>query len=1005
MIGKTLGHYQILEPLGAGGMGEVYRARDTRLDRDVAIKVLPVELATDPERLARLEREARVLAQLEHPNIAAIYGLEEATPAGADEPIRFLVMQLAEGETLADRIARGPIPVEEALAIGLQIAEGLEAAHDKGIVHRDLKPANVKVAEDAGGNPQVKILDFGLAKAYESGGTASAISPDLSGSPTVVGSTRAGVILGTAAYMSPEQARGRPLDRRSDVWAFGCVLYEMLTSRRAFAGEDVSDTLAAVLRDDPDWESIPRATPASVRALLRRCLTRDVRERLQAIGEARYVLREAAADAGLGGPSREPGTRRRPIARPRWIAAAVALVLAALLAYGLFFSGTVVAIADSVAVMPFENLADPADATQLGGMMTDLVRGHLSQSDELTVVSGYRLYDIHRQLSDETVTFDLSLAGEVARRAGAEAMVLGRIRVVGNETFVVAELVDVATGRVLASPQSAGAGEQDVFTMSQGLAAELRAQLLPADADVVVTPAAGGGTDDIEALRAFNRGEALLRNGDLQGAIGQFETAVRIDPDFHRPWYQLALLGLWTDVEESVQRRAADRLTALIDRFPLDERAAVNGLLLYSAGDLSGSVPVYEQYLKDHPDDKFALYVLAEVYAHSARDYDLVLSAQMFERILELDPSFSLAFIDVPYNYGFAGDLPRAYEFVARWEGRHPALAQEAIAVLGALEGDLDRGLEQMADLDTPLSLMLEPAVALLAGRWQLVEDLLDALEGSARNWWRAWTLRDRADLHVYRGELTAAAAAYDEAGRALDYAPHEGIVQGGHPASSLRALAQLRALRGDLPGAREAAELALAIQPESPRRLYFAGLFALRAGDEATAAARLDTINALLPEIRSHAGWIYRDALQAELHLAGGDPGAAIALLETVLASDVLLEDFFVDWSTGALMFRDTLARAHVAVGDTQRAVAALEAMVQATFERMNHPVPETLAYYKLGVLHQELGNQQETGRYLQAFLDRWGTADWDLDEVADARRRLAELQARAPEADRGGR
>jgi Tol biopolymer transport system component len=313
MIGKTLAHYKILEPLGTGGMGEVYRARDTTLDREVAIKVLPAELATDPERLARLEREARVLAQLEHPNIAAIYGLEEAAPSGASETIRFLVMQLADGETLAGRIARGPIAVEEALAIGLQIAEGLEAAHDKGIVHRDLKPANVKVAEDADGSSRVKILDFGLAKALAADGAAAEISPDISNSPTVAAATRAGVILGTAAYMSPEQARGRPLDRRSDIWAFGCVLYEMLSGRRAFSGDDVSETLAAVLRDDPDWASIPRTTPAPVRALLHRCLTRDVRERLQAIGEARYVLALAARGEAPVAGGAGPGIERRSL--------------------------------------------------------------------------------------------------------------------------------------------------------------------------------------------------------------------------------------------------------------------------------------------------------------------------------------------------------------------------------------------------------------------------------------------------------------------------------------------------------------------------------------------------------------------------------------------------------------------------------------------------------------------------------------------------------------------
>ena len=225
MVGKTLGHYEILEPLGAGGMGEVCRARDTKLDRDVAIKVLPEDFATDPERLARFEREAKLLASLNHANIAAIYGLED------EGEQRFIVMEVVEGETLAERISRsGRIEVDEALEIARQIAEALEAAHENGVIHRDLKPANVVVTGDG----KAVVLDCGLAKAHEAAGSSAATSRDLSHSPTMAAATHAGVILGTVAYMSPEQARGKPLDKRTDIWAFGCVLYEMIVGRQPF---------------------------------------------------------------------------------------------------------------------------------------------------------------------------------------------------------------------------------------------------------------------------------------------------------------------------------------------------------------------------------------------------------------------------------------------------------------------------------------------------------------------------------------------------------------------------------------------------------------------------------------------------------------------------------------------------------------------------------------------------------------------------------------------------
>jgi eukaryotic-like serine/threonine-protein kinase len=277
--GTKLGLYEVLSPLGAGGMGEVYRARDTKLGRDVALKVLPAAFAADPERMARFKREALVLASLNHPHIGTIYGFEDSSSVHA------LVMEFIEGLTLADRIAGGPIPGDEALPIAKEIAEALEAAHERNIVHRDLKPANIKITPD--GN--VKVLDFGLAKTIEGGSS----SLNIQDSPTISRmATQAGIILGTAAYMSPEQAKGKPIDRRTDIWAFGCVLFEMLTAKRAFDGESITDTLAAVVRAEPDWSQLPGTTPPAVLELLQRCLKKDARRRLQAIGDARVTLEE-----------------------------------------------------------------------------------------------------------------------------------------------------------------------------------------------------------------------------------------------------------------------------------------------------------------------------------------------------------------------------------------------------------------------------------------------------------------------------------------------------------------------------------------------------------------------------------------------------------------------------------------------------------------------------------------------------------------------------------------
>lgn len=283
--GTRIGPFRIESPLGAGGMGVVYRARDTKLDREVAIKTLPPALAADAERLARFTREARLLATLNHPNIGAIYGLEESGGHVA------LVLELVDGPTLADRIAHGPLPLDEALAIARQVVDALDGAHALGIVHRDLKPANIKAREDG----TVKVLDFGLAKIVESTGEGtSAAEQRPSQSPTITtpAMTAAGIILGTAAYMSPEQAKGKPADKRSDIWSFASVLYEMLTGRRAFAGEDVADTLAEVIKGTPDWSKLPPGLPRSIETLLRRCLEKDRKRRIADVSTLAFVLDE-----------------------------------------------------------------------------------------------------------------------------------------------------------------------------------------------------------------------------------------------------------------------------------------------------------------------------------------------------------------------------------------------------------------------------------------------------------------------------------------------------------------------------------------------------------------------------------------------------------------------------------------------------------------------------------------------------------------------------------------
>ena len=366
MIGKTLSHYKVLEKIGQGGMGEVYRAEDTTLDREVAIKVLPEQFTKDPQRLARFEREAKLLASLNHPNIAAIYGFEHS------DDMHFLVLELVPGETLAERVAKGPLPVEEALEVCRQIAEGVEAAHEKGVIHRDLKPANVKVTPEG----QVKILDFGLAKAFE----AEAPVTDISQSPTLTEEmTRAGVILGTAAYMSPEQAKGKAVDKRADVFAFGSVLYELLTGKRAFEGETITETIAAVLKSEPDWKRLPADTPWRIKELLEDSLQKEVRDRPHDISYARIQVKKALKEPVTALPMSEGATAPPALWKrgSAWSLTGLAILMAGLILWNLPTTDPTTSTSTPPVVRSLEALPDDL-------RLADLNRGVVALSPDGT---------------------------------------------------------------------------------------------------------------------------------------------------------------------------------------------------------------------------------------------------------------------------------------------------------------------------------------------------------------------------------------------------------------------------------------------------------------------------------------------------------------------------------------------------------------------------------------------------------------------------------------------
>ena len=471
LVGRQCGPYRIVSFLGGGGMGEVYRAHDGKLGRDVAIKTLPPEFAGDPERLARFRREARALASLNHPNIAAIYGLEEA--AGAD----CLVLELVEGDTL-----HGPLPLATALDVAAQVAEALEAAHRHGIVHRDLKPANLKVTPEG----KVKVLDFGLAKAIRE----TDVKADEARPMAVVGeATATGRVLGTPGYMSPEQTRGAEVDQRTDIWAFGCVVYELLAGRRAFEGDTVADTVVAVLEHEPDWEALPGDTPTTVRDLLQRCLQKDPSHRLANIAEAGLTVQEARHEF-----SRRAGGRIH-----------------------------------SLAVLPLVNLAQDPDEDYFADGMTEALIAELAQIHALRVIS--RTSAMHYKGTTKTVP-------EIARELAVDGIVEGSVARVGDQVRITAQLIDAASDRHVWA-HSYERDARDVLQLqsqvARAIADEIQVTLTPQERVRLTRPR----TVNLEAHEAYIRGRYDWGRAHLDRSIEHFERAIAIDPD-----YALAYAGM-----------------------------------------------------------------------------------------------------------------------------------------------------------------------------------------------------------------------------------------------------------------------------------------------------------------------------------------------------------------------------------------------------------------------------------------------------------------------------
>ena len=640
MEGKTLSHFRIQSKIGEGGMGVIYKAEDTKLGRTVALKLLPPALVGDEGRKQRFISEARAAAAVTHPNIATVHEIDEV-----DGNI-FIAMELLDGETLRAHIGGQSLPIKEALRIAAEVAEGIAAAHQAGVLHRDLKPENVMIGKDG----HVRILDFGLAQLAQS---------SLADADSASTLTAEGHILGTPAYMSPEQARGKGMDSRSDIFSFGSTLYEMITGRTPFAGRTATDTISQVLNQEPmPAVNLNPDVPESLQWILSKCLNKDPSERYQDARDIAVDLRHILTDSG----SQAPGSTQTvsgvfpqagaPVPlwkRPIVIGGAVLVIAAAFLIPRLLQQGGLSippAEANSLAVFSFENLKDPSDPERLGQILQELLITDLSDADPVKVLSSQRLYDIQKQLGIGDESGGKEFTTRIATQAGAAKMLTGSLSQLGDRWILAAQVVDVQKGTVIQSKRIDGT---DLFAMVDILTDEIQSGLrITAASELAAAPVKEKTTSSLDAYRHYLAGVDLISENDFAGAVEELQKAIELDPDFGQAHYKLAIAHWWPGTNPM---GAIASIKQILDRqlyASEDERLMAEATLALIERRWRDGLETFETLSRRRPEDKEVWYGMGEGLFHfpgSARRDE---SLAPFQKAVKLDPDFRL-----PYQHIF----------------------------------------------------------------------------------------------------------------------------------------------------------------------------------------------------------------------------------------------------------------------------------------------------------------------------------------------------------------
>jgi serine/threonine protein kinase/tetratricopeptide (TPR) repeat protein len=985
VIGRTVSHYNVLAEIGRGGMGVVYRAVDLKLNREVALKVLPPELVADPDRKRRFIQEAQAAAALNHPHIAVVYEIDEA------DGVTFIAMELLEGEKLRDVLQRERLPLHRTLELATEVAEGLALAHEKGIVHRDLKPANIMRTEEG----HAKIIDFGLAKLVEP------IEDEASEAVTVAKETDPGKVMGTVSYMSPEQARGKKVDHRSDIFTFGIVLHEMLTGRPPFRGESGIETMNAILKEPaPKLGAFGSEVSAEASADLQRiedkCLAKDPAERYQTIKDVVVDLRAARRrlESDSVAPVPSPPRRRAYFFAGVGAVAAVLLIVVLLLVFRPSPEvQTTAGSKPSIAVLFFDNNSRDPSLDWLRTALTDMLITGLSQSPQIEVLGTETVYQIFTDMDqlDARIT-SLEVVQEVRDRAGVDTVLLGSFVQAGDTIRINVRLQKASSGKILTTESVEGSGESSIFPMVDDLTRRLRSNLeIPSTTDTALDLGLNEvTTSSIEAYRLYAEGRDIHLRGSLPAAIPLYEKTVAVDPNF-----AMALRALSTCVWQAGEGHSkaveyAKRAYEQAERLPPHERYFVEGWYHYlEEATWDRAIEAYLNVLENRPNHLTARHYLAEMFTTFERfdeanehwDY-------LVRRRFPYGPSYAARAL----SYAVQGQLEKGLADLQDFTNRHPQwrFSSMHLGGLSLHRGELDEALGWFRTAEhsgyVGWSIGGRWLVFLLREDWEQTEAHLSRLHTLDA---RTWSL-DHAVTSLYKGrsrqalssigEMSHAFASPDPLnGDACNFSAHV-LLEIGQPT---KAIEQAERARTESSGN----------EPEW-EGIFWTALAEAKLGNQNEAQKTAEELRLKAEALPTEKEIRRTHHLLGELALSRGEASLAIQELEKA-QSMLPPRGGLLRYGRFARTPQHTpiwfsLASAYLAAGNYDKAAECFGSIAENQTERIWWPIPYVRSFYFLGKIHENRGEMEKAREYYRRFYEYWKDGDMDRERVEEARSKL---------------